>query len=268
MSERYIQSSTSYSTEPQKLDFRTHTHESYKLYCMLCGDVEFFVEGNLYIPQPGDILIMKKAEAHAMQAKSNALYRRMVVHFNEKALLCDQQESRHIFDFLEERPLGKENLFSATAFPGTNWQFYLNAICGKGDLFQKRLYLTVLLHELSSCQASRSVNLPAKDAITDAIAYINENLTQLLSLEELCKQFFFSKAQLNRRFKKVTGSTVWEYILTKRLLLARTLLRAGEPASAVCGRSGIQNYCTFFRAYKTHFGISPSEDKCAYLQSK
>ncbi|HCD43067.1 MAG TPA: AraC family transcriptional regulator, partial [Lachnoclostridium sp.] len=45
----------------------------------------------------------------------------------------------------------------------------------------------------------------------------------------------------------------------KRLALARDLLKTGMPVTEACFGSGFKNYSTFFRAYKKHFHVSPSE---------
>lgn len=254
-----ISTSIPRTEDPTDLKFCMHTHERYELYLFLSGDVEFFVEGTVYTPAPGDILLLKKAEAHAMMAKSAAPYERMVVHFDTDALVCDKEEAERIRAFLDDRPLGCCKPLSTASQEGTGWLYYMRCLCSTKDISRKRIYLTVLLHELSRSGADG--NDPGKrDSVSTVIQYINANLTQPLSLELLCEKFFFSKAQLNRRFKRVTGTTVWDYILTKRLFLARALLRAGEAPSMACSKSGFRDYCTFYRAYKSRFGCPPRAD--------
>lgn len=76
----------------------------------------------------------------------------------------------------------------------------------------------------------------------------------------ISEKFYISKSQLNRKFKRITGSTVWEYILTKRLIFAKELLQNGEHPTTVYLKSGFKDYCSFFRAYKIKFGVSPKND--------
>ena len=96
-----------------------------------------------------------------------------------------------------------------------------------------------------------------------AIGYIKEHLTEDLSLDSLCEKFYISKAQLNRNFKRTTGTTVWSYIQTKRLLLAKEMLGNGYNPVKVAANCGFNDYCSFFRAYKTKFSVSPKNDKMA-----
>ena len=81
-----------------------------------------------------------------------------------------------------------------------------------------------------------------------------------MTLESICEKFYISKSQLNRRFKRVIGSTVWEYVTTKRLILAKELLQNGETPMTVYSKCGFNDYTSFFRAYKSRFFVSPKND--------
>ena len=94
--------------------------------------------------------------------------------------------------------------------------------------------------------------------MTDSIVrYINENLEEDLSLERLSEKFFVSKYHLAREFKKYTGYTVHSFILKKRLLTARVLLREQNSILDVSLQCGFRDYSTFVRAFKAEFGLTP-----------
>jgi AraC-like DNA-binding protein len=57
----------------------------------------------------------------------------------------------------------------------------------------------------------------------------------------------------------MTGSTIWEYIIAKRLILAKGMLKNGEPPTMVYTKCGFTDYGTFFRNYTSYFGFSPSQ---------
>ena len=54
------------------------------------------------------------------------------------------------------------------------------------------------------------------------LRYINHNLTEDLSIETLARKYYLSKYHMMRKFKEETGYTIHNYIISKRLLLART----------------------------------------------
>ena len=102
-------------------------------------------------------------------------------------------------------------------------------------------------------------NCASGDLMYEVIRYINQNLSADLSLPMLEKRFFISRQYLNQRFKKATGTTVWDYILTKRLILANQLMDEGEPATSAAFASGFCDYSSFYRAYKAKFQVSPRQ---------
>lgn len=239
--------------------FFMHTHENYEIYCFLAGNAKYYVEGNVYPLKPGDILIMKKAEAHSLFINTCVPYERIVVSFNAEALFEETREE--LCRFYDNRPLGLYNRYAASKFKDCNFLYYLDRLCNAESIVEKQLYLNVLSHELYINYPLISKETPASsDTIVEIIGYINQHLAEPLSLDSLCRHFFISKAHLNRRFKQMTGSTVWEYILTKRLLTAKELLQKQEAPTKVYSKCGFNDYCSFFKSYKAKFGVSPKHD--------
>lgn len=255
MSNPRIVSSINYTEKPDLFKFNMHTHDNYEIYCFLSGNAKYFVEGNTYPLKSGDILIMKKAEAHSLLINSNRPYKRIVVNFNSDAI--GESVRSKIVSFLDNRPFGIKNRYSASLFSGTNWLYYLEKICESNDINIKSVYLTVLLSELYEQFLEIKTQEASSEELMDIIKYINSNLSGKLNLNIICDRFFISKPHLNRKFKKIIGTTVWEYITTKRLLLAKELLQNGIAPTNAYSQCGFENYSTFFRAYKTKFGISP-----------
>lgn len=63
-----------------------------------------------------------------------------------------------------------------------------------------------------------------------------------------------------RKFKQETGYTLHNYIVNKRLLMARTLISNGMPVTKAAQESGFAEYSTFSRAYRKQFKNNPSEE--------
>ncbi len=94
--------------------------------------------------------------------------------------------------------------------------------------------------------------------VEQLLKYINRNLTEDLSIDRLSEKFFFSKYHMMRKFKNETGYTIHNYITSKRLLLARSLINEGTPVMKAAQMSGFNDYTTFVRSYKKQFGNAPS----------
>ncbi len=248
---------------PQNRKHPMHMHDNYEIYSFLSGDAEYYVEGSRYPLECGDIILIRKSESHQLVPKSNAPYSRSVINF-DVPFLKEFDPSNRFMQMFNDRPLGKFNHYPATLFPENNWQYYLKKIVESQDKERQFAYLLPLLAELSDCYdivKNSTDHLPVSDQITSIIRFINQNLQNELSLSLLCEYFYLSKAHLNRIFKQATGSTVWNYILIKRLMLARERLLSGTAPTNVYSQCGFQDYTTFYRAYKKQFGVSPKQDQ-------
>ncbi len=258
MSEIMLDSKHKLTKSPEATMFQMRTHGCYELFCFLSGSASFFVEGTVYHLKSGDIVLMKKAEAHRLMINQSLPYERIVIMFNENAIVDDYKSE--IISFLDSRPLGTKNIFPSNIVRNTNWIYYFKKICSLKSTDKKRIYLTLLLLELKEHFPSLNYEYDIKDNIIDIITFINENLAEELNLKNISEKFYISQSQLNRRFKKITGTTVWEYIITKRLLLAKELLKNGSRPTNVFLECGFSDYCSFYRAYRKKFGFSPKND--------
>ena len=93
--------------------------------------------------------------------------------------------------------------------------------------------------------------------IASLLQYINHNLQADLSVEKLAARYYVSKYHLMRKFKEETGYTLHNYIVSKRLLMARSLIDQGMPVIKAAQESGFAEYSTFSRAYRKQFQQSP-----------
>ena len=135
--------------------------------------------------------------------------------------------------------------------------YLLEKMCKIKDKTKKSVYLSVIINELSTAKFSDGIY---SENTAEIIEYINEHITENLKLDNICERFFISKTHLIRKFKSLTGTTVWDYILAKRLVMARVLLQSGERPYDIFLKCGFNDYCSFFKAYKAKFGVSPKQD--------
>lgn len=63
------------------------------------------------------------------------------------------------------------------------------------------------------------------ELIPEVIRYINGHFTESLTLDLICAEFFVSKISFDPQIQEYTNATVYDYILSKRIALARRLIR-------------------------------------------
>ena len=68
------------------------------------------------------------------------------------------------------------------------------------------------------------------------------------------EHFFISASQANRIFKKSIGSSIWEYVIIKRLMAAKDMIEKGEGARTASEKCGFSDYSSFYRAYRKKYG--------------
>ena len=244
---------------PVQTDYALHAHDYYEILLYLSGEADYSVEGRQYRLHPGDLMLMRRSEAHHLVLRAPARYERICIHFEAEVLRPVDPELR-LLEMFNNRPLGTRNQYRADRFPEQKWQFYMEKVTRARDDLHRLCWLLPLLEELGACFKQLREEQTAPEGAAAVMTYINSHLSEPLSLEGLSERFHYSKTYLNDLFRRAAGTTVWQYIVTKRLLVARQRLRAGEMPTKVAQKCGFQDYSTFYRAYRQHLGVSPKED--------
>lgn len=250
---------------PDPDGFRLHVHERKELFLFLSGDAEYYVEGTRYRLEPYSALLMRAGEAHRPLLHSEAPYERIVFEFSDLLLFSAVDPERRLLSSFSHRP-GRQNYYPPDSIPRQFILSFLEQLRGaqeSDDGYARemivRTYLPLFLLMLLQSPAEQYAR-PAELA-AGATDYINRHLAENWSLGDLATHLFVSKNYLNKKFKEATGVTVWQYVIVKRLQLARKRILEGESIHSVFERSGFNDYATFFKRYRDRFGVSPREDQ-------
>lgn len=88
--------------------------------------------------------------------------------------------------------------------------------------------------------------------------FIDSNFTQALSIEQIARAAGMSEYHFFRLFKQTIGVSPYQYILAKRLKTASQLLKSDYSVSDVAITMGFSDIYSFSKAFKKHFGVSPT----------
>lgn len=253
---------------PESFDqFDMHVHNLYELDYIISGHGYYHIEGKRYPIFPGCFLLIQPIDAHMTQVENDTTYERITFHFR-KELINEIDPSGILEEFIVGLPGPQLTLpDSAEGFFKQLFQG-LYALAETPAEYQGRMILSTLtvclftLHNLrqSSSEVTVSTGASISQTIREILLYIHQHLTEDLSLDDLCRQFSISKSHLNKRFKEITGTTLWDYVLVKRLNIARQSIQNGVPIQTVYQNSGFHDYSNFYRCYIKRFGVSPKKD--------
>lgn len=256
-------------SDTARREFSYHYHDFNKILILQNGNVTYHVEGRSYDLIPNDIVFVNAGEVHKPVICSDMPYERLVIYVSTDFLSSYQKESANLNTCFRQAHANQSHVLRMKSFHSSNLHHCIGRL--KTALHDKdfahKLYQEVLFLEFM-IELNRAVqcdhisyirNTASNRTILSVIEYLNENLTEDISIDTLAKQFFLSRYYLMHTFKEETGYTIGNYLSTKRLLYAKELIAAGKPITEVCYACGYKNYSTFSRAYKKTFGKAPRE---------
>ena len=91
------------------------------------------------------------------------------------------------------------------------------------------------------------------------LVYINDHYTEPLTLEKLSERFGISVSTLSHDFMHYIHHSVYNYIIYRRVMLAREKLFEEKALAEISDLCGFGDYSNFLRSFKKLTGVSPSE---------
>ena len=99
--------------------------------------------------------------------------------------------------------------------------------------------------------------------IKSSIDYIERNIKETLSIDDIAKNAFVSSYYLQVGFQVMTGYSIGEYIRNRKLYLAALDLKKGAKVIDVALDYGYETPESFTKAFKRFHGFNPSQvGKC------
>ena len=253
-----------------RLPMNIDTSGCYKLFFFRSGGKKFHIDGDIYQIQPGDLFFVNQRQWHYFsQISKSEDHERIVVFIYPdylKALSTPQTNLRACF---QENGGG----WPCRALDPAARERFVDLICrlssadGFGaDVLTLSAFLELLVLANTVYQSGETAKKPqpeqqpGQSAQVQAILhFIDEHMTQELTLEVLSGQFYLTPSYLCRIFKKETGTTIHKYITAKRITLAKDLLTGGSSVTDACSKSGFRDYNGFLKAFVSAVGMPPKK---------
>ncbi len=234
------------------------------------GIGEIKIEGKKYDIKDGDLILLKPSELYHCVVKDGKYHERLVLYFNGNLLKNFGAAGDTFFEPFYKREDGYKNKINKEKIKTEKIDVLLTELL---ELVKKSNEIDKLVSQCKAVEIlSKIRNIIAKNStvevksadnktINNVIAYINQNFQYDISLNDIAKEFFVDKFYISRLFKEYVGVTVWNYVIFRRITAFNDLISVNTPIEEAYLRVGFQNYSNFFRLYKKHMNMTPSEYK-------
>lgn len=247
-----------------------HRHNFYEILFFLSGSISYQIESQCYHLQPGDILLINPNDTHHFTSNKIAPYERYVMWVQPSFLMQVDFFGANLSTCFKDALHNQIHLLR----PHCTELAHLKSICEKllnnrsneqfgSSTLSYAYFLEFLVHlnrvYLSVNNTVITQEFTSHKKTNEIIGYINTHLTEDLTLDHIADAFFLSKSYMSYIFKQNTGLSIYQFIMKKRLMLARNMLYDGASALDACMGCGFYDYSNFLKAFKREFGCSPKQ---------
>jgi AraC-like DNA-binding protein len=224
-----------------------------KIYCLeyiLDGEGTVYMDDEVIYPSKGDIYLLPNGHHHRYYSRPDNPWKK--IWMNVYGPLCDRlMEVYHLEGVLLVKNLDLSDLFHKFLTICEDKDTGLSIISQRGSL---------VFHEILS---RISMHLYDRPVVKNAAAYkikeyIDTNIYQKFSINELAKTACLSSSQLNRIFKKEFQQTPYEYILSQKIETAKLLLtNTNISIKQIAYKLSFADEHYFSNCFKERCGTSP-----------
>jgi AraC family transcriptional regulator, arabinose operon regulatory protein len=242
-----------------------HGHDSYEIYYLMSGRRNYFIRNRVYTVEPGNLVFIARNELHHTTASGEGSHERILINFTE-SFLSPWTEMDQEMSGLLELPDGSAvlRLHLSEQSRVEEWLFAMLKECrekSSGYRAGVRALLVQLLlyiHRHHPQPQEEPETSPLHRKISGMAQYMQENLGERVTLEEVARRFDLSPYYASRSFKQVTGFTFSEYAQIVRVRAAQELLRKTDGKVVdIAAQVGFEQIAHFNKVFKKVTGISP-----------
>ena len=134
-----------------------------------------------------------------------------------------------------------------------------------GQMYAESLAQTLILHLLKNYSTAEQHYKDTRGGLSGyrlrrAKEYINENLEADLSLSEVAEAVGLSQFHFNRAFRRSTGLTPQQYLVSQRINRAKELLIKGDlPLVEISIQAGFKSQSHFTTVFRKFTAFTPKE---------
>lgn len=242
---------------PAGKEYQPHWHNLFEFEIIISGEGSHTYNANVYPVKRGSAYMMTYYDFHALSAITDITL--WSIHFDEDMIgreLANAISSlfnKFHCDFDVEQTENILKFIDKLYAESTDKNLY-------GDFVIKNLVSQIVIEMIRKCSPIEDKTKPM--AVRDAIAYVNANFKNPITLELTAKRLSFSPNYLGHMFKTQTGLSFNEYLNNIRLKYACSLLEGSDlSVKETAFQSGYSSVEYFMYVFKNKINMTPLEYK-------
>jgi AraC-like DNA-binding protein len=232
------------------------------------GKVAYQMDNGIFVLRPGDIMFHKPYNKHCPLVLNNdALYERIILQIEPKKL---ESLSRYGIDFSICFKLGNPGVFRIPYYAQNSIRMTLGKILGVsqehpfGHELLADVYITELFVKISEFFYDEKLIVSVEELqpiqlLSMVDQFIEENIDSPIRIDDLASFVCMNKYSFMRYFKDLSGCTAYQYVVSKRLKAAESLIKSGMGLSSAAEKCGFSDYSCFYRCFMNKYKISPQK---------
>lgn len=243
-----------------------HIHDSYEMYYSISGGKQFLIDNKFYDINPGDLFVINQYESHYVSQISKMVHERIVISIHPEYLKRLSTSKTNLDFCFSHRDDNFSHKICLDKEQQSRFMYFMNKIAtadGFGaDMIEYSTFIEFITSINKIYKSKTDLETSSykyNDQIQEIIKYINDNISENISIEHLSQVFYLSESYICRIFKLSTGTTINRYITARRISMAKALLANGFSINDVCIKCGFNDYSNFLKSFKKAVGVSPKK---------
>lgn len=247
-----------------------HWHEEMEIIYIKKGHGYVTVDLKQYKVSRSTIVLILPGQLHSIEQYDDLSMEYENILFNVN-MLISRTEDTSSTEFLRPLLNGKITIPSVFSIVSPHYEAIASCIDACDDICQTKpegydLFIKGKLFELfyilsNHCRNEKNPRtLKSLDKTKIVLKYIETNYMHKITIADAAKQLDFSESHFMRYFKETMGTSFIDYLREYRLTMAARLLIASDATIlSISEEVGFENLSYFNRAFKKHYGITPSQ---------
>jgi len=254
-----------YYHQKEKSTTPNHAHDFLEISIIMSGEAVYFVEGESYPVQQGDVLLFNPGVNHYEIINESSICAQLHIGFRNFLMEGFAHDYFPISKPCIKLKNYQDELFELSKkikdeekqkLPG--YEIVLKSLLSQLIITLMR-DLTSATHVASTRHLSFESFVDRKQIVNTIITYLSENYMNEISLEKLSENMYLSSIYISKIFKEETGDSPINYLIKLRLSHGYRLLESKKySVKSVSKKIGYKDAYYFSKVFKKHYGYPPS----------